>query len=421
MPPPDEFRPTVTFVGSGRGGDPTKFWKREALADYEWIENFVSKPAAMQKAVAEIILPDDQPETKLQKIYARVQQLRNISFDEATSEKELKRENDLQNRNAEDVWKNQSGGWLDLNRLFLGLVRAAGFEAYAVFVSTRDTYFFKPELMISSQLNHTVILVRIAGADRYFDPGTEFTPYGYLPWAESSVRGLRLDKEGGSWVSTTMSPSSGSVVSRTADLKVTETGGVAGTLRVTCTGLEALWRRMDERSEDEVARKKFLEDDVKEWLPPGFKVELRNGPDWKNSAAPFVAEFNIKGENWAVPAGRRMLIPVGLFAAYEKTLFVPESRVYPVYYHFPYETRDEISFNLTPGWTVSIVPANQEVDLNLVAYQLKVENRQGSAHITRVLKVDFILLEPKYYGSLRNFFGQVRSSDRGLIVAEPGS
>ncbi len=421
MPPPDELRPTVTFVGSGRGGDPAKFWKREALAGYEWIENFVSKPAAMQKAVAEIILPNDQPETKLQKIYARVQQLQNISFDEATSEKELKRENELQNRNAEDVWKNQSGGWLDLNRLFLGLVRAAGFEAYAVFVSTRDRYFFKPELMISSQLNHTVILVRIAGADRYFDPGTEFTPYGYLPWAESSVLGLRLDKQGGSWVTTSMAPSSGSVVNRVADLKVTETGGVEGTLRVTYTGLEALWRRMDERGEDEVARKKFLEDDVKEWVPPEFKVELRNGPDWKNSAVPFVAEFSIKGEHWAVPAGRRMLIPVGFFAAYEKTSFVPESRVYPVYYHFPYETRDEISLSLAPGWSLSIMPEDQEVDLKLVAYRLKVENGRKSAHVTRVLKVDFVLLDAKHYGTLRNFFEQVRSSDQEMIVAEPGS
>lgn len=419
MPPPDELRSTVTFVGSGHGGDPATFWKKEALADYEWIESFVNKPAAMQQAVAQIVLPDDRPEAKLQKIYTRVQQLRNTSYEEVKSEKELKRNKEPENRNVEDVWKNQRGGWLDLNRLFLGLARAAGFEAYAVLASMRDKYFFKPELRNPSQLNHTVILVRIEGADRYFDPGTEFTPYGYLPWAESSVRGLRLDKDGGNWVTTSLAPSSASVVSRTADLRMSETGGIEGTLRVSCTGLEALWRRMDERNEDEPARKKFLEDDVKAWVPPGFEVELRNPPDWKDSAVPFVAEFSVKGENWALPTGRRILIPVGFFAAYEKTLFVHANRVYPVYYHFPYETRDEVNLEPAPGWVVTILPGDTDVDQKLVAYKLKFENRLGAVHVTRVLKVDFVLLDAKYYGSLKDFFEQVRSSDQKQMVAQP--
>ncbi len=421
MPPPEELRPTVTFVGSGRGGDPDTFWRREAHADYEWIESFVNMPAAMHEAVATIVLPDDQPEVKLQKIYARVQQFRNTSYEEMKSEKELKRDKEPENRSVEDVWKNQRGGWLDLNRLFLALAQAAGFEAYAVLVSTRDKYFFKPELRNPSQLNYTVILIKIAGEDRYFDPGTEFTPYGYLPWAESSVRGLRLDKEGGNWVNTNITPSSSSVVSRTADLKLSETGGIEGALRETCTGLEALWRRMEERNEDDAARKKFLEDDVKEWVPPGFEVELRNGPDWKNSAVPFVAEFSIKAENWAVTAGRRMLIPIGFFVAYEKTLFVQENRIYPVYYHFPHETRDEVNLDLTPGWVMTALPADKDLDQKLVAYKLRVENRHGSAHITRVLKVDFVLLDAGYYGALRSFFQQVRSSDEEQIVAQPRS
>jgi len=42
-------------------------------------------------------------------------------------------------------------------------------------------------------------------------------------------------------------------------------------LTVSFTGLEALWRRIDERNQDEAARKKFLEDQVKEDIPIGSR------------------------------------------------------------------------------------------------------------------------------------------------------
>jgi hypothetical protein len=35
--------------------------------------------------------------------------------------------------------------------------------------------------------------------------------------------------------------------------------------------------------------------------------------------------------------------------------------------------------------------------------------------------VDFLLLDPKYYGALRNFFQVVRTSDEEQIVLQPGT
>jgi hypothetical protein len=41
---------------------------------------------------------------------------------------------------------------------------------------------------------------------------------------------------------------------------------LAGKLTVTYTGLEALRRRVDQRDQDDTARKKMLEDEVREWV-----------------------------------------------------------------------------------------------------------------------------------------------------------
>jgi hypothetical protein len=81
-------------------------------------------------------------------------------------------------------------------------------------------------------------------------------------------------------VITTLPPSSDSRIERKADLKLTETGSLEGKLTVTFSGLEALWRRIEERNEDLTNRKKFLEDQVKEYIPAGIDVDLTNQPDW---------------------------------------------------------------------------------------------------------------------------------------------
>src|SRR6266849_6243350 len=219
MPPENELKMRVDFVYSEGNDekDPDKFWRNEGKNQFQRVEDFVGKRKAVEQAVAQIVEPNDPAETKLQKIYARVQQLRNTSFEAEKTEQEQKREKRKDTNNVEDLWKNGYGSGRQLTWLYLGLVRAAGLEAYPVLVSRRDEYFFKSAFMNPSQLNDNVVLVKLNGRDIYCDPGTPFTPYGLLPWAETATAGLRLDKQGGSWVTTSLPPGSTSLITRKAD------------------------------------------------------------------------------------------------------------------------------------------------------------------------------------------------------------
>ena len=69
-----------------------------------------------------------------------------------------------------------------------------------------------------------------------------FAPYGLLPWSETGVMGLKLDKDGGAWGTTTMPESAESRIARKADLKMTDDGTLSGKVEVTFSGLEALSR-----------------------------------------------------------------------------------------------------------------------------------------------------------------------------------
>lgn len=424
MPPATELMAHVDFIyEEGLGGtDQAGYWKQYGKNKNGQMESFVGKRKAMEEAVSQIVAPNDPPELKLRKIYDRVQRFRNTSYEVQKTEQEQKRarEKPVENVNVQDIWKRGYGNGTQLTWLFLGLVRAAGFEASGCWVSERDRYFFNPITMQGMKLNSNVVLVKLNGKDLYLDPGSAFTPFGLLPWAETGVQGLRLDKDGGAWIKTNLPQASESRIERTGKLRLSDTGDLEGKLTVTYTGLEASSARLEERNADEVARKKYLEELLASQIPAGGEIELTNKPDWSDAETPLIAEFAIKIPGWASNAGRRAVIPAAIFTAAEKNIFDHASRVQPIYFEYPHQKNDDVSVDLPPGWQVSSVPTPQNKDGHLVVYEMKVEQNAGSLRLTRKLNLDVLLLDPKYYGALRNFFQVVRTGDGEQIVLQPG-
>ena len=424
MPPPDEVKSRVNFIYEDgvAAKDQASYWKAFGKKQNDAVESFVWKRKAMEQAVAEIVSASDSKDVKLRKIYDRVQQLRNTSYEVEKTEQEQKRakEKTVENVNAEDIWKRHYGNGVQLTWLFLGLARAAGFEAYGCMVSDRRQHFFSPITMEGTKLDTNVVLIKLNGQDVYFDPGAAFTPFGLLTWSETGVVGLRLDKDGGTWIKTMLPEASKSRIEHAGQLKLSDTGDLEGKVTVTYTGLEAMYRRLEERNQDEVERKKFLEELLTSQIGAAAEVELTNKPDWASSETPLVAEFNLKIPGWAANAGKHAMIPAAIFTAAEKGMFEHANRVQPVYFEYPHESADDVTVQLPSGWQVSSVPRPQDQDGHVIRYTVKVEPGQGSLRLTRVLSVDFTMLELKYYPALRNFFEVVRAGDGQQIVLQPG-
>jgi hypothetical protein len=422
MPPEDEYKYRVDFAYTRIVEmDPDKFWNEEAKRQYRWISLFINKPKAMEQAVAQIIAPSDTPQQKLEKFYARCQSLRNLSFEQTKTEQEVQRENLKMDFGVDEVWKRGYGDRRQIDWLFLALARAAGFEAAPVLVSTRNRYFFNRKLMNADELDAEVVQVKVDGNDLYLSPGVEFAPFGLLPWSETHVTGLRLDKDGGAWILTSLPETSASGVERKATLHIDESGSLEGQATVTFKGLSALGWRIDERDEDETERKKFLEDEFKEYIPSSAEVELTNKPDWNSSSDILVAEYHVKIPEWISAAGHRSLLTVGLFSGTEKHVFDHAERMYPIYYHYPYEDKDDLTIELPPNWQVSGLPKPQVIDDKLCAYRADAESGNNSVHLSRQFTVNMLMLDSKYYGGLRNFYQRVRTEDEQQIVLSRGA
>jgi hypothetical protein len=422
MPPENELKFRVSFIY--REGDPEmnpdKYWANFNKKENARVEDFVNKRKAMEQAVSQIISPNDTPMVKLQKIYTRTQQIRNLSYEESKTEQEEKREKLKSNSNVEDLWKNQYGYGASITWLFMALVRAAGFEAHPCWVSARNDYFFRRERLNSRELDANVVLVKLDGKDLFFDPGAAFTPFGLLPWMETGVVGMQLDKEGGKWINTLLPSSDASRTERKADLKLLDDGSLEGKLTVSWTGLSAMWRRVDHQHDDDANRKKFLEDDVKESIAIGSELELTNKPDWKSSDAPLVAEFTLKIPGFASSAGRKVLLPASIFSAGEKHMFEHSDRVHAVYFEYPIKKIDDVTIDLPLGWKTVTLPTPVDQDVKAAEFKLSVEDQKGILHLHRELRSDVMMVPKDSYPILRGFYQAVRTHDDQQIVVQPG-
>ena len=419
MPPEDQLKYRVDFIyfiaGSQHDDDANIYWPNYGKQRLRDIELFIDRRAAMQKAVAQIVLPGDSPEAKLRKIYARVQRMRNYTYERQKSEEEVQRERRERVSSVEDVWKHSAGTRYQLNWLFLALARAAGLAADPVLGSARDEYVFDARVMNPDQLNLNLVVANLGGRDLFLAPGIPFTPFAMLPWWETDTRSLRLNTAGGTWINTPLPEPGESRIETRADLTLAD-GALQGRLTVRFTGLEASWRRLAERNDDEVSRRQFLEREVTARIPGSAEVRLTGSPNWDDADQDLVAEFEVRVAGWASVAGHRQLLAVGLLGNAERHTFVHATRVHPLYFEYPYERIDDLGIELPPGWHVESVPQAHAVDLKGVVFRSSADNAQRSLRVRRDLTVNMYLADVKFYPALRRFFENVRASDEEQAV-----
>lgn len=69
---------------------------------------------------------------------------------------------------------------------------------------------------------------------------------------------------------------------------------------------------------------------------------------------------------------------------------------------------------------MSSVPAPKAEGGKAALYSLKVDQGKGTVQLTRNLNIDLLILDQKYYPTLRSFFQIVRTGDDEQVVLQPG-
>ncbi len=393
-----------------------KYWNHYGKKWDDELERFIDKKKALEQELSKIVSPSDAPEVKLRKIYARVQQIRNLDMEDEKMAKENKDENLKPNSNVEDVLSHSYAHNTQISYLFIGLARAAGFDATEVYIAPRSTELFLPKANNVEQLTDELVWVHAGSQDYYVDPAAHYFPFGLLPWYETSTSGIRVDKRGATIVNTPDPVSSDATLVRNADLEVQENGEISGTVQVDFTGQRAALIREENRKEDETGRTRFFEDAIKGWLPAGSAFEISKIANWENTDQPIHVEGTLKIPSFTTSAQQRMLMPLEVFQMSQMKEFATEKRVNIVYFHFPYEEIDDVKLRFPAGYKAEGVPPARNVNLGAVSCEIAATAQGNSVEIKRHLVEKNLIFTKDEYPVVRRFFGTVKTNDNAQMV-----
>ncbi len=349
------------------------------------VDRFASA-SSLKSVAAGLVASGDTEQQKVDKLYAAVAALRNLSFGvAATADADEKAE--LRIGNAHEVWERKQGSSQDLTLLFVGLARAAGLKAYVMAVSDRSRDIFDPDDVREENINDYLAIVNIDGKEQFFDPGEPFCAPGQLSWKHSFASGIR-QSDGDLIFAQTPAGSNfkQNQTIRSAKLQIAKDGGVTGLVTLSLSGSPAVdWRQSalwnPEGFNDAIAA------ELGASLPAGFTVKTTKvtgitEPVTTASAPPLMVQMELSGQLPASASGE-IAVAGSLFEARAPQLFTAETRDAPVDMRYPSVSQDVVTLTPPAGAKAKSVPADATVQLGDSA-RLMVKHSAEADHSTVV-------------------------------------
>lgn len=396
------------------------FWRLESADWQKGVDRFIGKPGRLAGAVKGIVGDAKEPMDQLRRIYEKVQSFRNLSYEKDPTRPQWKGQKIRDNHGVGDVLERHYGLRSDLTRTFVALAGAAGLSAEVVRVTTRDNKLFRKDYFsFYDQLDSEAALVEIGGRAMLFDPATPFCPFGMAHWSRTNSMALRRSDNPPSFFTTPAFPPDAALTQRELALSLDPQGNLAGTVKTTYRGQEAIVRRLEHLHDDDAARKTALEKEMKDVLPPGASATLTTFENFDNSDPALVARFDVSIPGIATVAADKILLPISPLTGAAQYPFRHAERRYPVYFPYTFRDFDDIVITLPEGVTPEVRPERRKSENDFSSYSLAsaVEGPQR-LHIQRDLVIKKSSLPVEQYKDLKAFFDLVRAGDEAPIVLQ---
>jgi hypothetical protein len=392
------------------------YWDNEIKRWSKELDQFAGQTSTIHDAVNQLIAGADTPDAKARKLYDAVQALDNTDFARAKEEAErrqlhLKREL----KKAQDVWTEKGGSGNEIAKLYLALARAAGLQADGLMVSDRKLEIFDPNYLDLDQLDDLLVVLHVDGKDIYLDPGQKLCPFGQLAWNHTLAGGLEQNAKAP--VYTPPNRTMDSITAHSADLTIDTLGGVTGTVKIMMNGPRALhWRQLGLTNDPEEVKRQFGES-LHELLPQGVAGELASMQGLDISTGYLSATVKVTGQ-LGTATGKRLMLPGFFFSTGAHAQFVAEEkRTAAVDLHFAEQIIDDTIYHLPTGFTVESSPKPVQLPWpDHAAMVVKTAPGAGVIDIKHIFARAFVILDPKEYSALRDYYQKVAANDQQQLV-----
>jgi hypothetical protein len=376
----------------------------------------------IRRAAQEIVGNATSEDDKLRKIYEYCHdRIKRVGEDADSLEALAYKEN----HDLEDTLKRGTGTGADIDRLFIALARAAGFDAcWARLpdggqlihdeVTMTDPYFFRA----------FDVGIRLAtGRWRFFEPAGRQLPFGLLRWQEEGQVAVVINDVSRrvSWVTTPVAPANESACNRVGLLRLGTDGTLEGDIHIGYTGHLAVEKRQELADRGEEEWKKVFSDGIRNRWKGAEAGDVRIAQR-DLLGKPLLVQFHLRLPGYASRSGKRVFLQPSIFDAGATPWFTDAKREYPVYFHFSWSEQDEYSIELPPGQVLENAEMPELVSAGdiPVHYQTRASVAGGSRLLYRRAfsfgRGGSTLIPVAQYTSLKSAMDRVQENDNQTLV-----
>lgn len=308
------------------------------------------------------------------------------------------------------VLDTKKGTAAEINILLAAMIEKTGVPVFPVLLSTRSHGFVRENAPLSSQFNYVICAALIGEKVVLLDATTRMLPVGAIPERCLNGQGFVVSPAGYRWIS--LKPTIKSRTSFTANIALSESGEVNGTLTVDKIGYHSARARNQYLSKGE-------SDYVKDFASPRqWTISKSEFANVKEVHLPFkeVHSFTV-GESATVSGNTIYFNPFVIGRADENPFKAPE-RKYPVDFGNTFEEFYVAKIAIPEGYTVEELPQNKMFALaeNGGRYTYSYTQNGNILHFTSMLVINRPLFTQDDYPHLREFYALMIAKQAEQVV-----
>jgi hypothetical protein len=303
------------------------------------------------------------------------------------------------------------GNSADINLMLVSLLRAMGYDAHPVILSTRSHGKINTEIALLNRFNYVVAHLVVKGQDMLLDATDQYVALGTLPKRCLNKQGWLVHPSKARLVSLLPKENHGKYIDLT--MVIGENQQIKGSVNMSYIGYAATDFREEAFG---TGQEKFLENYKKKlitWQDP--KVSLENLGDLQEPV-----KISLEGTiNEAYSqAGDKIYLQPLMGYGLQTNPFKVQNRTYPIDIGYGTTETYKFSYTIPDGYVVEELPANMAVSLvesaNRFLFNITQEGNKLIVSHKVVLKKT--LFEPDNYPALKEFYDKIVSKHAEQIV-----
>lgn len=385
--------------------EPKGYWRQVGRSQSQRVRRFVENSITLETLARNITGAGDEPQEKVGKISNWIQKnIRNLA---SLPAEQLLDGSDLVHEEVSDVDELLDAGQgnvLEINKMAVGLMKAAGLEAYLSFAVSREKGVLHYNILDTTQLNCSFVAVRLYGDEVIFsNPAAFDAPADVIPWYLQGAIAVICTPGGSVFYRIPLERQEKNISRTTISLTVDFSGGATGTVEHSFSGQESITLRnatytLPSDMQEGYIKMLLLQDF------PGARIDKLSfsGIDRSEENIQITAELYIPG--YLSVNGRRMRIASELEILPFRSETLAEVRKYPISFKYPHKKRIEERVKLPHGFVLDHQPVNNKglSDLGSTTDILRI--RQGGYEREREISLNRIFFKPEEVEEVKTFF-----------------